>query len=198
MIKCMTFKMLSIFLSYPTKEIQENINDSILLIEKEKIIETYKIKNFTLFIKEKNIFFLQEYYVSIFDKNKDFSLYLFEHIHGDSRERGMAMVDLIELYKKSNIFIKKKNELPDYIPLFLEYLSLLNLKKSQNILSEIINIITLLKKRLENINSCYSAIFESLEFLSPIKCDEKIINKKINENKNTLILDKEWEEPKAF
>ncbi len=119
MIKCMTFKMLSIFLSYPTKEIQENINDSILLIEKEKIIETYKIKNFTLFIKEKNIFFLQEYYVSIFDKNKDFSLYLFEHIHGDSRERGMAMVDLIELYKKSNIFIKKKNELPDYIPLFL-------------------------------------------------------------------------------
>jgi nitrate reductase delta subunit len=129
-------------------------------------------------------------------------LYIFVHIHGDSRERGMAMIDLMELYKQSNFVINKKNELPDYIPLFLEYLSLLPKNKSIYLLGEVINIIVILEKRLNIINSSYSNIFKILEEISPIKCDSKIIDKIINNFKHTETndssVDKEWEEPKIF
>ncbi len=199
MIKPNTYKILSHLLSYPTIDLKNNINyANSCLAPNEKYIITSLIN----FIENNDLIYLQEYYVSIFDRKKDFSLYIFEHIHGDSRDRGMAMIDLKTLYKKSNFVIHKTNELPDYIPLFLEYLSLITQKKAKTLISEIINIIAILERRLKIINSSYHSVFTILENISPVKCDTKIINKVISnfnytKNKNTH-LDKEWEEPKIF
>jgi nitrate reductase delta subunit len=66
---------------------------------------------------------VQETYVTLFDRTRSLSLHLFEHVHGESRERGQAMVDLIELYQKQGLALEGSQELPDYIPLFLEFLS---------------------------------------------------------------------------
>ncbi len=64
----------------------------------------------------------QENYGLLFDQGRSVSLHLFEHVHGESRDRGQAMVDLIEVYR-GNGFELDAQELPDYLPLFLEYLS---------------------------------------------------------------------------
>ena len=66
----------------------------------------------------------QERYVALFDRGRAVSLHLFEHVHGESRDRGQAMVDLRSRYEAQGLEITA-NELPDYLPLFLEYLSTL-------------------------------------------------------------------------
>src|SRR3989304_7701095 len=65
---------------------------------------------------------LQERYVALFDRSRALSLHLFEHVHGESRDRGQAMVDLKQLYERHGLFMST-SELPDHLPLFLEFLS---------------------------------------------------------------------------
>ncbi|TIU76002.1 MAG: nitrate reductase molybdenum cofactor assembly chaperone, partial [Mesorhizobium sp.] len=69
-----------------------------------------------------DLYDLQERYCELFDKTRRHSLHLFEHIHGESRDRGQAMVDLAEHYRRGGLLVAA-NELPDFIPLFLEFLS---------------------------------------------------------------------------
>lgn len=203
LIKNNTYKLFSIFLSYPNVEIKKYINKFENIIKNENIIKKKShfnlLKKFISFIKKNEIIYLQEYYVETFDKNKELSLYLFEHIHGDSRDRGMAMIDLIELYKKKKFTINEKYELPDYIPLFLEYLSVINKEKSKKLLKEITNIISTINKKLKTQNNKYYYIFNILEEISSKKNKNKLINEKIkNFNSATSSIDNDWEEPKAF
>jgi nitrate reductase delta subunit len=127
-----------------------------------------------LYISNTDLLVLQESYVSLFDRQQAFSLYLFEHVHGDSRDRGQALVDLSNVYKASNLD-STTNELPDYIPLFLEYISLLSLNEASIFLSEPINILAILGRRLKCYGSLYHSIFFALEFLSAVKPDESVV-----------------------
>ena len=196
------YKVLSVFLSYPSIDLKNDIYYINDMIKNDKIVlkeNSILLHDFFTFIDKNDILFLQEHYVSIFDRRKDCSLYIFEHIHGDSRERGMAMIDLLNLYKKSNFIISSKSELPDHIPVFLEYLSLLPDEKASLLLGEIINIVSVISKRLIKINTEYQKPFAILENLSPVKCDDKIVDKLLKESKfNINDYDKEWEEPKVF
>ena len=204
MIKIKIFKILSIFLMYPSLFLKDNIDSILNFVKEEKILQeedVIKLSYFIDYIKDNNITLLQENYVSIFDRQKNFSLYLFEHIHGDSRERGMAMIDLQNLYKNYNFDINKHNELPDYIPLFLEFISLIPNQEAYMMLSEIINLISIIGKRLEIIQSPYFFIFSTIESLSSIKPDKLIVEKSINKEfltKNNFDIDNEWEEKKIF
>ena len=205
MIKLQTYKIFSILLSYPDDELKKSIIFISDILKKENILSNNDLKlmdDFIFYIKKNNLLFLQESYVSIFDRQKHFSLYLFEHIHGDSKERGMAMIDLNDLYKKINLEILKQNELPDFIPVFLEYLSLTSKEQASLLLGEIINIITTLRLRLQAIKSSYYVIFAALESLSEIKPDEKIIRKVSNDNTvlkvSNFEIDKNWKENKIF
>ena len=67
-----------------------------------------------------DLYDLQERYVLLFDRTRSLSLHLFEHVHGESRDRGQAMVDLLKLYEEGG-FTPTATELPDFLPLFLEY-----------------------------------------------------------------------------
>lgn len=205
MIKLKTYKIFSTLLLYPNDEFKTSIDCVIDILKEEKLISSYELDKLNLFvsyIKENDLLFLQESYVSIFDRQKHFSLYLFEHIHGDSRERGMAMVDLGNLYKRSCFEMPLGGELPDYIPVFLEYLSLMSKDKAALLLGEIVNIIAVLSRRLEAIDSLYFVIFSILESLSSTKPDKKFIGKILSDdislNNKNLEIDKNWEEPKIF
>src|SRR5574343_942499 len=74
------------------------------------------------YLSANDLITLQENYVATFDRNPSQALHLFEHIHGESRDRGQAMVDLLEEYRRHG-FEPEASELPDYVPLFLEFLS---------------------------------------------------------------------------
>ena len=103
----------------------------------------------------------QENYVTTFDRSTSHSLHLFEHIHGESRDRGQAMVDLLEEYRKHG-FELSTNELPDYVPLFLEFLAQLPEDRVQALLGDAIHVLAMIGKKLSSAQSPYACVFEVL------------------------------------
>ncbi|NCU10811.1 MAG: nitrate reductase molybdenum cofactor assembly chaperone [Sphingomonadaceae bacterium] len=98
----------------------------------------------------------QERYVGLFDRGRAVSLHLFEHVHGESRDRGQAMVDLRDRYEAQGLEIAAK-ELPDYLPLFLEYLSVLPPAQAADELAQPGVILSALAERLEERGTPYAA-----------------------------------------
>jgi nitrate reductase delta subunit len=104
---------------------------------------------------------LQENYVATFDRSSSHSLHLFEHIHGESRDRGQAMVDLLEEYRKHG-FELSTTELPDYVPLFLEFLAQLPEDQVQALLGDAIHVLATIGNKLSAAQSPYACVFEVL------------------------------------
>ncbi|WP_374517891.1 nitrate reductase molybdenum cofactor assembly chaperone [Undibacterium squillarum] len=98
---------------------------------------------------------LQENYVATFDRNPSQALHLFEHIHGESRDRGQAMVDLLQEYQRRG-FEPDSNEIPDYLPLFLEFLSCIPAEEAEPMLGEAIHVIAAIGARLRDVQSPYA------------------------------------------
>jgi nitrate reductase delta subunit len=110
----------------------------------------------------------QENYVATFDRNRRHSLHLFEHVHGESRARGQAMVDLLDEYRSHGLDVAT-NELPDYVPLFLEVLGLIDEDEAGALLGEAIHVLAALGNALENDGSPYAGIFTVLCELSAVE-----------------------------
>lgn len=114
---------------------------------------------------------LQQNYVMTFDRNPSHSLHLFEHIHGESRDRGQAMVDLMEEYKKHGLEMTG-NDLPDYVPLFLEFLSQQTEDEAARLLSDAVHVIAHIGRKLAANGSAYACLFAAVEALSPVAAEE--------------------------
>ena len=104
---------------------------------------------------------LQERYVALFDRSRALSLHLFEHVHGESRDRGQAMVDLAQTYASRGMQVAQ-GELPDYLPAFLEFISLLPPHEGKNFLNETSDILRTIGDRLADRGSRYRAVFAAL------------------------------------
>lgn len=160
-----TFKILGLLLTYPEPVLIDGIDECVEILKKEGLIlNTYweSLQDFLTHLKNAELLELQENYVTLFDRNPSLSLHLFEHIHGESRDRGQAMVDLLAQYQSKGLTLKK-GELPDYLPVFLEFLSVLELEAAKRFLKEPIKIISELGKRLKLQGSDYHIIFNILE-----------------------------------
>lgn len=204
--KITTYEILSVLLKYPDEKLikyvpyffDELIKDN--LLKKDTIIKLSLLFNYLV---QTDLTKLQEEYVFLFDRQKAFSLYLFEHIYGDSEDRGQAMVDLKNIYCASNLNLTS-SELPDYIPLFLEYLSFLSIVESSKMLSEPINILSILRSRLEQVKSLYWVVFYTLEELASIKSDKVIVKNASKIVKKGFKLfevdstDEDWKEKSIF
>jgi len=123
-------------------------------------------------LRSKPLITLQENYVATFDRNPAHSLHLFEHVHGESRDRGQAMVDLIDEYRRDG-FEPLDTELPDYVPLFLEYLGALALDgkeaRSEQLLGDAIHVLAAIGGRLARSESPYAAVFTVLQTLTDVQ-----------------------------
>jgi nitrate reductase delta subunit len=108
---------------------------------------------------------LQAAYVGLFDRVRTLSLHLFEHVHGESRDRGQAMVDLVKLYQRHGLDVTAK-ELPDYLPLFLEFLSIVPPAEARDLLGEAAHIFPAIGGRLARRESPYAAVFTALAELA--------------------------------
>jgi nitrate reductase delta subunit len=131
-------------------------------------------------------------YVSLFDSSRSLSLHLFEHVHGDSRERGTAMSDLVEQYRNRGLEITA-DELPDYMPLFLEFLSLQPLDEARAMLAEVSDILGLLQARLAKRASNYAVVFRALCAIARAQLDPAALANAVAAEK-PVDIDKEWEE----
>ncbi|WP_029557182.1 nitrate reductase molybdenum cofactor assembly chaperone [Xanthobacter sp. 91] len=145
-----------------------------------------------------DLYDLQEAYVSLFDRTRRLSLHLFEHVHGESRDRGQAMVDLAALYAQGGLAIDA-NELPDFLPLFLEFLATRPEAEAQGLLADVDHILATLEERLNERGSLYAAVLTAVRHLAgpeavlaptqePAPHTEDLAALDLN------ALDKEWEE----
>jgi nitrate reductase molybdenum cofactor assembly chaperone NarJ/NarW len=138
----------------------------------------------------------QSDYDSLFDRGRSLSLLLFEHIHGESRDRGQAMIDLITTYREAGLELGVK-ELPDYIPLFLEFLSTQEPETAKKWLSDVGAIIGLLAARLKQRECDYSALFKAILHIAGVTVDESKLAEDIAgeaRDDTNEALDKVWEE----
>jgi nitrate reductase delta subunit len=123
-------------------------------------------------LAENDLITLQQEYVQTFDRTPSHSLHLFEHIHGESRDRGQAMVDLMEEYKKHGLEMCP-DELPDYVPLFLEFLSQLGSEEAAGrLLGDAVHVLAHIGRKLAANGSVYAGVFDVLESLSPVQAEE--------------------------
>ena len=143
----------------------------------------------------------QEAYVGLFDRSRSLSLHLFEHIHGESRDRGQAMVNLAAHYESRGYGIDG-NELPDYLPLFLEFLSLTDPREAADLLADVVHILAAIRIRLERRSSDYAGLFRALEELAAKQPDSAALASLLEHDKSleaeAAELDREWEEAPAF
>jgi nitrate reductase delta subunit len=159
-----TYKALSALLTYPTAELQEAADEIDAVLHDEELIAEPLLRPLDRLVEEirsGELYDLQERYVMIFDRSRSFSLHLFEHIHGESRDRGQAMVDLAQHYDAGGFEIAT-NELPDFLPLFLEFLSQIGPEEAHELLQQPLAIIAALADRLGERRSAYAAVFAAL------------------------------------
>ena len=192
-------KVLARVLEYPTEELQASkdalvaavLEDSRLPRQnKEQLLRCVEM------ICDGDLLDMQENYVGMFDKGRATSLLLFEHVHGESRDRGQAMVDLMEEYRTNGLEIDAR-ELPDYLPLFLEYLSTRPWDEILNWLEDIHHILGLLGERLYQRESFYHVVMDSLLTLSGRSANRQELAEIVaaEERDDTPeALDKVWEE----
>lgn len=165
-----TFKVLSILLTYPEAEWLEALPEMEKAIEEEAAFNgraSDQLFPLLSMLRRLSFIELQEIYVATFDRNPSHSLHLFEHIHGESRDRGSAMINLLEEYWKHD-FDASASELPDYVPLFLEFLSLLPVEEALPLLGDAVHVLAAIGRKLEKNGSHYAAVFHLLEVLSPV------------------------------
>ena len=141
---------------------------------------------------------LEAQYVQTFDTRRNQSLHLFEHVHGDSRDRGPAMIDLTTTYHQSGLYLKE-GELPDYLPVVLEFASTLEASKARAFLAEFAHLIALLYSALTQQGSRYACLFGALLELAgaslPVTADTGTSTRQPTQEPS---IDYTWEEPIAF
>jgi nitrate reductase delta subunit len=163
-----TFKALSALLVYPTTALQEAAGEIRGAIHAEAMVPPGLRGDLDRLIGEiadGDLLDLQERYLLLFDRTRSLSLHLFEHVHGESRDRGQAMIDLQRLYEKNGLAIGA-SELPDFLPLFLEFLSTRPTGEARELLGQTAHIVAALGERLAKRGSSYSAIFTALTGLA--------------------------------
>ncbi|MFG1276275.1 nitrate reductase molybdenum cofactor assembly chaperone [Xanthobacter autotrophicus] len=164
----LTFKALSALLAYPGEDLVVAAPAIADVLALEGLVAEPARAGLVPLLEElaqDDLFALQETYVGLFDRTRRLSLHLFEHVHGESRDRGQAMVDLAALYEKGGLVLVA-NELPDYLPLFLEFLSTRPLPEAQALITDIAHILASLEERLTARGSTYAAVFSALRTLA--------------------------------
>ncbi|MFZ1726422.1 MAG: nitrate reductase molybdenum cofactor assembly chaperone [Albidovulum sp.] len=168
-----TFKALSALLSYPTEDLQAAIPAIREVLHSEGVVPTDRQRTIEPLLRgmaEGDIVDLQEHYVLLFDRSRTLSLNLFEHVHGESRDRGGAMVDLLETYRAGG-FDLTGPELPDHLPVLLEFLANRPLPEAREILSDAGPIIAVLAERLTRRETPYAPVLTALAALANAATD---------------------------
>jgi len=200
-----TLKALSALLTYPTAELQQAAGEISKATDTAQMIPNrIRDQMHTLLteIAVGDLYDLQERYVLLFDRTRSLSLHLFEHVHGESRDRGQAMIDLKSQYEQHNLLMSTA-ELPDFVPLFLEYLSLLPAREACDTLGQPAHIFAAMAERLRKRQSAYEAVFRALVALAVAKPKDEEVSALLTlpdpDAADLAALDDAWEdEPVNF
>lgn len=195
-----TLKALSALLTYPSEDLCRAVPEIRAVLRTENRLaaaERESLEPLLTSLEGQDVYDLQERYIGLFDRTRSLSLHLFEHVHGESRDRGQAMVDLKAVYESAGFAIDT-TELPDFVPLFLEYCSLRPEAEARALLAEPAHVLAALGERLRRKDSAYAAVFESLVVLASARPGPQAFEALVPESdvdpEDLQALDAVWEE----
>ena len=188
-----SLRVLARLLSYPDAQLRGDLSDMRQALVAERALPTARLAELGALmstLETGNSLENEAEYVEVFDRGRATSLHLFEHVHGDSRDRGPAMINLAQTYEKAGLFLGP-NEMPDYLPVVLEFVSTQPPTEARAFLSEMAHILNAIFNALQKRNSMYASVLGALLEL----CGEKAHPVKIVADEP---LDTTWEEPMVF
>lgn len=163
----LSLRVISRLMAYPTATLQAAVPEMRSALIDEAALPSIHLEALDALlgtIAATPLLTLQERYVETFDRGRNLSLHLFEHVHGESRDRGQAMVDLMNHYHAHGCLLDA-HELPDHLPLMLEFMSTQSREESRGLLEDAMPVLVLLGARLRESGGDYAALFEALESL---------------------------------
>lgn len=159
------YKLLSVLLEYPDQELFDNLpairqalDECIDINDAERAVVQKTLAR----LENGDLTEIQADYVQTFDLTPQHSLHLTHHLFGDDKNRGPALIDLSELYKDYGVEVAT-NELPDYLPLILEFAAYQEDSEAQKFLSDAVKVFAVLATNLEKANSPYAPLVRIIE-----------------------------------
>jgi nitrate reductase delta subunit len=191
-------RTLGALLSYPREEVRQALPEIADAIRVSPLIAARERDGLLALIDELrtgDLLEAEERYVNLFDRGRATSLYLFEHLHGEARDRGQAMVDLKRLYERAGYELSSR-ELPDYLPVILEYLSCCDLREARTLLGDCAHIVKRIGQALIARGSSYAAVLQALLVIAgEAPLDVSAVPRATDRAEN---LDQDWFEQPAF
>lgn len=185
-------KIIALLIEYPDETLWENRDEALSLIEQDApALLPFAQQHLGALLLDK-----QAQWCEVFERGRATSLLLFEHVHAESRDRGQAMVDLMGQYEKAGLQLDCR-ELPDYLPLYLEYLSIVSDAEAREGLQNVAPILALIGGRLKQRDIPHYQLFDALlQFAaSPLTSDsvtQQVAGEKRDDTRQAL--DAVWEE----
>ena len=188
-----TLRVLAKLLNYPDGDLRQHLDELREAIYQERALPVQhlaEIDALISIIERQSAIDAEADYVQLFDSGRRTSLHLFEHVHGDSRDRGPAMIDLVQTYEKADLFLAE-GQMPDHLPVVLEYASTQPPPEARAFLAEMAHIFNAIFNALEQRGSAYASVLGALlelagEAARPVTVpDEELV-------------DDTWAEPAAF
>lgn len=195
----MELLILARLLEYPDDALwqhQHDLFDALADTQHLSLKDAHQLGVFIRDLLNQDLLDAQASYGELFDRGRATSLLLFEHVHGESRDRGQAMVDLLAQYERAGLTLDSR-ELPDHLPLYLEYLAQLPHADAVDGLKDIAPILALLGARLKQRQSPYALIFDLLLHLAESRVDEQKVQAQLSgeaRDDTPQALDAVWEE----
>jgi nitrate reductase molybdenum cofactor assembly chaperone NarJ/NarW len=188
-----TLRALALLLSYPDAQVRGLLPALATAIDEEAALPAQRRAEIRALAQEMVLadpIAVEARYVELFDRGRSTSLHLFEHVHGDSRDRGPAMVDLVKHYEAAGLFFDGK-ELPDHLCVVLEFASTQPPAQAREFLGEVAHILQALFTALRQRESGYASLVAAVLELAGQKAEAVPITP-------DEALDASWEEPQAF
>ena len=188
-----TLRVLSLLLAYPDAELRGHLSEMRSALHEERALTFGRLAEIDALIdrlQAGRALDLEAAYVELFDRGRGTSLHLFEHVHGDSRDRGPAMVDLIKTYEAAGLLMGP-DELPDQLSVVLEYASTQPAEAARSLLREFSHILQVIFSALLKRESAYASVVAALLDLAGEAAQAVTLPPE-------PALDDSWEEPLAF
>jgi len=191
-------RALGALLSYPREDVRRALPEIADAVRTSPLIAPHQRDDLLALIDDLgrgDLLEAEERYVELFDRGRAVSLHLFEHLHGEGRDRGQAMVDLKNLYERAGYELSSR-ELPDYLPVVLEYLSCRDLTEARELLGDCAHILQRIGKSLIARGSRYAAVLQALLVIAGEAAIDVAAVPRVKDRPDNL--DRDWFEQPAF
>lgn len=192
-------KLIGVLLDYPQDELWRHGDELLQTVAGDATLPAAQRAALARFVREllaADPLEAQDAWLRTFDRGRAMSLLLFEHIHGESRDRGQAMVDLVEAYRRQGFELAAR-ELPDYLPLLLEFLAQRPAAEARDWLGHVAHIVGMLAARAGERQSPYQALFDALLAFAGSAPDLAALRRRAREeprDDTPAAMDRLWEE----